>query len=137
MKDLTTVKQGKATTTQECSRKCITEEREILNRSREYCSELYNHKANGDPSVLTQRTTTPFFAKKTKLMTNNTIGINKEIKVNRQKLETVTREILYWIAQTTASIDKVETSLDRKEHFSQFQNTTDALPFHVQLPVCL
>ena len=29
-------------------------------------------------------------AEKTKLMTNNTICINKEIKVNRQKLETVT-----------------------------------------------
>ena len=24
----------------------------ILNRWTEYCSELYNHKANGDPSVL-------------------------------------------------------------------------------------
>ena len=29
-------------------------------------------------------------AKKTKLMTNNTNGINTEIKVNRQKLELVT-----------------------------------------------
>ena len=29
-------------------------------------------------------------AKKTKLMTNNTSGINKEVKVNGQKLETVT-----------------------------------------------
>ena len=28
-------------------------------------------------------------AEKTKLMTNNTSGINKEIKVNGQKLETV------------------------------------------------
>ena len=31
-----------------------------------------------------------FSAKKTKLMTNNTSGINKEIKVNGQKPETVT-----------------------------------------------
>ena len=29
-----------------------TEEREVLNRWTEYCSELYNHKASGDPSVL-------------------------------------------------------------------------------------
>ena len=29
-----------------------TEERQILNRWIEYFSELYNHKANGDPSVL-------------------------------------------------------------------------------------
>ena len=28
-------------------------------------------------------------AEKTKLMTNNTIGINTEIKINGQKLETV------------------------------------------------
>ena len=52
MKDLTTVKQGKATTVQDRSGKCLTEERQILNRWTEYCSELYNHMANGDPSVL-------------------------------------------------------------------------------------
>ena len=49
VKDLTTVKQGKATTVQDRSGKCLTEERQILNRWREYCSELYNYKANGDP----------------------------------------------------------------------------------------
>ena len=48
MKDLTTVKQGKATAARDRSGKCLTEEREILNR----WTELYNHKANGDPSVL-------------------------------------------------------------------------------------
>ena len=57
-------------------------------------------------------------AEKTKLMTNNTSGINTEIKVNGQKLETVTSfkylgsvitdegsksEILSRIAQTTAA----------------------------------
>ena len=52
MKELTTVKQGKATTVQDHSGKCLTEERQILNRWTEYCSELYNYKANGDPSVL-------------------------------------------------------------------------------------
>ena len=52
MKDLTTVKQGKATTIQDSSGKCLTKEQEILKRWTEYCSELYNHKANGDPSVL-------------------------------------------------------------------------------------
>ena len=52
MKDLTIVKQGKATTVQDRSGKCLTEDREILNRWTEYCTELYNHKANGDPSVL-------------------------------------------------------------------------------------
>ena len=52
VKDLTTVKQGKATTVHDRSGKYLTEERQILNRWTEYCSELYNHKANGDPSVL-------------------------------------------------------------------------------------
>ena len=31
---------------------CLTDEREILNRWTEYFTELYNHKANEDPSVL-------------------------------------------------------------------------------------
>ena len=31
VKDLTTVKQGKATTVRDCSGKCLTEERQILN----------------------------------------------------------------------------------------------------------
>ena len=47
-----TVKQGKATTVQDRSEKCTTEEQQILNRFTEYCSELYNFKANRDPSVL-------------------------------------------------------------------------------------
>ena len=38
VKDLTTMKQGKATTVQDRSGKCLTEEREILNRWTEYCS---------------------------------------------------------------------------------------------------
>ena len=48
---MTTMKQGKATTVQDRSAKCLTEERQILNRWTEYCSELYN-KANAHPSVL-------------------------------------------------------------------------------------
>ena len=65
-------------------------------------------------------------AEKTQLVTNNTSSINTEIKVNGQKLETVTSfkylgslitdegskpEILSRTAQTTAATDKVETSL--------------------------
>ena len=46
------MKQGKATTVQDRSGKCLTEEQQILNRRTEYCTELYNHKANGDSSVL-------------------------------------------------------------------------------------
>ena len=52
MKDFTTMKQGIATTDQDRLAKCLTEEREILNQWTEYCTEPYNHKANGDPSVL-------------------------------------------------------------------------------------
>ena len=62
-------------------------------------------------------------AEKTKLMTNNTSGINREIKVNGQKLETVTSfkylgsviidegskpEILSRIAQATAALTRLK-----------------------------
>ena len=76
--------------------------------------------------------------------TNNTSGINTKIKVNEQKLETVTSfkylgsvitdegskpELLCRIAQATAALTE--------EYFSQLQDTTDALPCHIHLPVCL
>ena len=62
-------------------------------------------------------------AEKTKLMTNNTSGINTEIKVNGQKLETITifkylgsvltyegfkPETLSRIAQTTAELTRLK-----------------------------
>ena len=62
-------------------------------------------------------------AEKTKLMTNNTSGINTEIKVNGQKLETVISfkyldsvitdggskpEILSRIADTTAALTRLK-----------------------------
>ena len=66
-------------------------------------------------------------AEKTKLMTNNTSCINKEIKVNGQKLETVTSfkylgsviadegsksEIISRIAQTTATLTRLKPVWD-------------------------
>ena len=59
-------------------------------------------------------------AKKTELMTKNTCGINKEIKINGQKLETIKclgsvlsdegskPEILSKIAQTTVTLTKLK-----------------------------
>ena len=96
---------------------------------------------------------TEISAKKIKLMANNISGINKEIKVNGQKLETVT-DFKYLgsvvsdesskpdgdtLQDSTddSSIDKVETSLERQEYLSKFQDTIDALPCHFHLPVCL
>ena len=91
-------------------------------------------------------------AEKTKLMTNNTSGINTEIKVNGHKLETVTSfkylgsiitdegskpEILSRIAQTTAALARLKPVWNDKSIFSQLQDTTDALPCHFHLPVCL
>ena len=84
-------------------------------------------------------------------MTNNTSGINTEIKVNGQKLETVTSfkylgsvitdegsnpEILSRIAQTTAAPTRLKP-VSNNMSISQFQDTTDALPCHIHLPVCL
>ena len=61
-------------------------------------------------------------AEKTKLITNDTSGINKEIKVNGQKLETVTSfkclvsvvsdEGTLKDSTDDSSIDEVETSLE-------------------------
>ena len=88
---------------------------------------------------------------KTTLMINNTSGITTEIRVNGQKLERVTsfkrlgshvtdegskpERLLDSIDDS--SIDKVETGLERQKRFSKFQDTTDALPCHIRLPVCL
>ena len=52
VKDLTSEKQGRSTTIQDKSGKCLTEEQEILSRWAEYCSELYNHESYGDNTVL-------------------------------------------------------------------------------------
>ena len=52
VKDLTTEKQGKSTTIQDKSGKCLREENEILNRWTEYCSDLYSYETDGDPIVL-------------------------------------------------------------------------------------
>ena len=50
VKDLTTEKQGKSTSIQDKSGKCLTEENEILKVER--CSDLYNYETDGDPIVL-------------------------------------------------------------------------------------
>ena len=51
VKDLTSEKQGRSTTIQDKSWKCLTEEQEILSRWTEYCSERYNHESSGDNPV--------------------------------------------------------------------------------------
>ena len=50
--DLTSTKQGRTTTIQDNDGKCLTEKQDILKRWSEYCSELYNYRATGDPEVL-------------------------------------------------------------------------------------
>ena len=52
MKDLTSEKQGRSSTIQDKSGKCLTEEKENLSRWTEYCSELYNYESCGDNTVL-------------------------------------------------------------------------------------
>ena len=52
VKDLTSEKQGKSSTIQDKSGKCLTEENEILSRWTEYCSELYNYESCGNNAVL-------------------------------------------------------------------------------------
>ena len=74
-------------------------------------------------AILVQRQSLHSLRKKTKLITNNTSGINKEINVNGQKIETVIKfkylgsvvsdegskpEILSRIAQTTEALTRLK-----------------------------
>ena len=52
VKHLTSEKQGRSSTIQDRSGKCLTEEQEILRRWTEYCSELYSYKNCDDNAVL-------------------------------------------------------------------------------------
>ena len=52
VKDLTSEKQGRSSTILDKSGKYLTEEKEILSRWTEYCSELYNYESCGDNTVL-------------------------------------------------------------------------------------
>ena len=52
VKDLISEKQGRSTTIQDKSRKCLTEEQNNLSRWTEYCSELYKYESYGDNTVL-------------------------------------------------------------------------------------
>ena len=52
VKDLISEKQGRSSAIQNKSGKCLTEEKEILSRWTEYCSELYNYESCGDNAVL-------------------------------------------------------------------------------------
>ena len=45
-----------------------------------------------------------------------------------------TTKLIGWV-KYDSNTDKVETSLERQEHFCQFQDTTDAIPCHIHLPV--
>ena len=90
-------------------------------------------------------------AKKTKLVTDNTSGINTEIKW-REAWDSHKLQVVPWLTYNWrgfqawdalqdstdgSSIDKVETSLECQEHSCQFQDMTDALPCHIHIPVCL
>ena len=52
VRELTRPKQGRVSTIQDKSGKSLTEEKDILHRWTEYCSELYNHQTTGNPEVL-------------------------------------------------------------------------------------
>ena len=47
------------------------------------------------------------------------------------------RDTLQDSTDNSSMIDKVETSFEWQEYFTQFQDMTDVLPCHIHLPVCL
>lgn len=53
VKELTKQKQARVMNIEDKDGKCITEKKAIIERWTEYCLELYNHQAQGDPNVLT------------------------------------------------------------------------------------
>ena len=52
VKDLTSEKQGRSSTIQDKSGKCLNEEKEILSRWTDCCSKLYNYESCCDNAVL-------------------------------------------------------------------------------------
>ena len=89
---------------------------------------------------------------KTKLTTNNTSGINTQIRINGQKLETVTSfkylgsvitdegskpEILSTIAERTATLTRLKPVWNERSISFSSKIKTDALPCHIYPPVCL
>ena len=91
-------------------------------------------------------------AEKTRLMTNNTSCINTRDQSkwteawHCHKLQVPGLSYNWWGFQAwdtlqdstdNSSIDKVKTNFEWQEYFSQFQDTTDTLPCHIHLPVCL
>ena len=91
-------------------------------------------------------------AERTKLMTNNTGGINTDIKVNGLKLETVTSfkylgsvitdedskpEILSWIARTTAALTRLKPVwIDRSISLSSKIRLMRSLVTSISLYAC-
>ena len=55
VKELIKQRQVKVNTIQDKEGKCLTEEKDVINRWTEYCSELYNFQTKGDPSVLVRQ----------------------------------------------------------------------------------
>jgi hypothetical protein len=53
IKNLTKQKQSRVSTIQDKEGNCLTEEKEIIDRWTEYCSDLYNNQTLGDTEVLT------------------------------------------------------------------------------------
>ena len=90
-------------------------------------------------------------AEKTSWRQNNTSGINSDWSQwteawDSHKLRVPGLSLNWWRFQAwdtlrdctdNSGIDKAETSLEWQEYFSQLQDTNDALPYHIHLPVCL
>ena len=104
--------------------KCLTEEWEILNRWTEYCSELYNHKANGDPSVLNcpQTHTEDDLRKKS----GGCSTVTEEREVSRSRQHSSRPGPSRWSGCNHRSHDNLEQDLaDRRR-----ANPVDSVPSH-------
>ena len=87
-------------------------------------------------------------AEKTKLMTNNTSGMNTDQSEwteawDSHKFQMPGLSYNWWgfqagdTLQDSTDNSSTEPCFEWQEYFSQFQDTTDVLPCHIHLPVCL
>ena len=85
-KTLTSEKQGRSSTIQDRSGKCLTEEQEILSRWTEYCSELYNHASCGDNAVLGRSHSDQSFVTVASMKKGKSVGVDNIHQQNLFKL---------------------------------------------------
>ena len=105
----------RSSTIQDKSGKCLTEEKEILSRWTEYCSELYNYESCGDNTVLDcsqppEEDLQPFHIR-TMLPMRRFAERSKQPLENDELLTLVKKRNIRWIGHVSRSSGSAKTIL--------------------------